>query len=261
MFHAVTPRVFELLGFAWVKAHVHMNNSMTLHDQRNAYYYNIVDLEAKKAVWADNFDVWFVLGKICNAKVAYSGKMEQYHVFLLEMYEQVIETTAMDVKTKIDIPHFQNACESKRFYVFPTCFEWGGTPSMSVWTHVCNQKIIGGVAKSGALGKLLAFTSCILHSACTLAKWHRLPIGFNRYGLRDETTEADVAPLGQFLGLLTWWMRHSHQPMEIHRVPSLHEFGNSYKVKGFLHRHLIMLLPLVQKCGHTFPPFWSWKNK
>lgn len=108
IWYHVQHREVNAIQIHWVKAHVSNNDGLTHEAQLDAFYNNAVDLEAKKAVCADAFGLWFALGEIRDKKLEHRRLIRTYHNFLLEMHAMLSEPKDLDGRPMNDMPDFQN---------------------------------------------------------------------------------------------------------------------------------------------------------
>lgn len=205
----------------------------------NAYYNNIVDLEDKKAVCADAFDMWQSLGNIYKVKQKHQELIKQYHDFLIAMYEQLSEAKALDGKPIDVMPDFHARAQVGSVVTQQTMLTdeilqscpYGHTFALRFATWWCELQWCEGSA--------ISFHELYISFCMSTRTMAPVVLGQKKYALRDQSHEANIAPLALSLQvtmwdrMIMWWMRHSCHPLTIQKVDALHVFGYSYRVKGF----------------------------
>lgn len=194
---------------------------------------------------ADHFALWYALGEVHSRKKVILQNMEQYHIFLLDVFQQFQETVALDSPCVQIQPDFQSLAETRGpFFAQPRLSEQ--LLHSCPFGHVFASRFADWWCElQWGEGLPVSFHELYVSFCLQTQTMAPVVLGQKRYGLRDLCHEADIAPLSFVLQLnvwdkmIMWWMRLSHQPMPIQRVDALHKYGYSYRVKGFMQRPIL----------------------
>lgn len=191
----VSQRDCGAVGIQWVKAHVDSVDNLNHTQKLDAFYKNAVDVEAKKAVCADAFDMWFFLGEIYKEKKEHHELVYEYHSFLLEMYEKMTETKEIDGKPCDTMPDFQGLALTQEPYIQYAPLHEDTLRSCPYGFEFASRFARWWSGLQWGTGSPVSFHELYVAYCLQTGSMAPVVLGQKRYALRDQSHEADIAPL------------------------------------------------------------------
>lgn len=214
-----------------VKAHVNWQQLDSGDAKQCAYFNAMVDLEAKKSVAADNFELWQKFETMWEQKKSVLQGLRKYHDFLWQVYER-----------SFNVQPRQRPCDTQPSFAELWCFQGCGKILPAPCQHDIDTCPFG---KKFAMRVLAWWNQIQWYEGAPITvleayfdfcfeSYSQMPVRMsdNSWKLREDCVEADVSSLRlglqnhAWLRFLRWWFNCIQCPeLQIIRSNAMFSYG------------------------------------